>query len=98
MPKRRHICDVPNCGRERQSWQRLCQRCFDGLSFARRRMITSAFHSDKPRWRRERNQAAVELGLKPAARVKTIAVAPDQIAARRSFELQQRILGERPDA
>jgi hypothetical protein len=100
MPKRRHICDVPHCGRERQSWQRLCSRCFDGLSHARRSMIKLSFRHDKKRWRQEKKLAGQELGLAPAtssaaaiARHVREAVSPD-----RALELHQRILGERPDA
>lgn len=29
--KRRHICDVPGCGAERQRWQRVCARCWREL-------------------------------------------------------------------
>ena len=29
--KRRHLCDVPGCGRERHRWQRLCTGCFAAL-------------------------------------------------------------------
>lgn len=32
MTRRRHICDVEGCARERKRWQRLCETCFGGLA------------------------------------------------------------------
>lgn len=32
MPRRRHICDVAGCTRERERWQRLCTSCFGRLT------------------------------------------------------------------
>lgn len=40
--KRRHVCDVPGCTRERERWQRICTTCFHALSSDLRNALITA--------------------------------------------------------
>lgn len=91
-------CDVPHCGQPRLRWQRLCDRCFRRLPGEIRVGIAEARHQHRDAdWRRLRKEAAVFLGLAdPTSSIP----APQQrrVPLARVIELQQRILGERPEA
>ncbi|WCM29219.1 hypothetical protein NDN01_10175 [Sphingomonas sp. QA11] len=98
MKARRHICDVPNCGATRQRWQRLCENCFARLPGEIRVGIAEAHHQKRNMdWRRLRKRAAEFLNLAgPGAGLP--ATCKHRVSLARVIELQQRILGERPDA
>jgi hypothetical protein len=98
MTKRRYLCDVPGCGTPRPRHQRLCARCFTRLPGALRTGIIEAHHQHRDAdWRRLRKEAAVYLGLADPTSTMP-ATQQHRIPLARVIELQQRILGERPDA
>ena len=93
--KRAHICDVPHCGRSRLSRQRLCDTCFRKLPPWIRVGIKAAKRERRQKdWRTLRDRAAEFLNMKP----RDPAAQPPRITAERAYELNQRLLGERPDA
>jgi hypothetical protein len=69
MGKRRHRCDVPGCGRDRDRWQRLCIRCFRALPAQIRTGIIQSFkRHDMPAHRAWQRDAAAHMApqLSPA--------------------------------
>jgi hypothetical protein len=93
---RRLVCDVAGCSCTRRKRFRVCDRCFARLSGELRVGIAEAHHqrrfADKTQLC---NRAGRELGL-----VAIDASHPSRIpriTPQRSFELQARMLGERPD-
>ena len=93
-----HVCDVPGCGGTRRKWQRLCDRCFAALPGDIRSGILDAHRQRKrPEHRRQCKRAAAHLGLnRPAEAVPAPAAIANRVSPERSYELQQRMLGERP--
>ncbi|MFY9351656.1 MAG: hypothetical protein WBL20_19460 [Sphingobium sp.] len=96
--KRKHICDVKGCGRQRLRYQRLCPRCFSLLPGAISRALILAWRSgDRPAWRARCDEAGKLVGHREATSRHRLADrsrrAPIDGAA-----LMNRILGERPDA
>lgn len=87
---RAHLCDVPNCGRSRKRWQRLCERCFAALPGDIRTGLAEAYQTGrKADWRAERRRAVAHLAAtERAPRAPTV-------TPKRAYELQQRLLGER---
>lgn len=90
---KRHICDVPGCGAHRQRWQRLCQRCWEGLPGDIRTGITATHKQGRKGAKRALcARAAAHLGI--AAPAPALPTAP-RISAQDAFERNQRLLGER---
>lgn len=92
MPKRRHPCDVPGCGRERDRWQRLCPHCFRALPAQIRTGIIQSFKFGlKDRHREWKAQAAVHMAPQFAAR------AAPAVSGAQAYALANRITGDRDD-
>jgi len=88
MAKRRHICDVPLCGRPRARWQRLCDPCFRALPGDIRTAIIDCWRKgDKAGWRLAVRRAGEHVQQETERR---------NAAARDAYERQQRLLGEAP--
>ena len=97
MVHRRHICDVPGCGNTRQRWQRLCGSCFAALPHNIRTGLIDAYKQGRKKdWRAWCRAAGAEIN--PAASPAPAPPRARHISAQRAQELQQRMLGERPDA
>jgi hypothetical protein len=91
----KHICDVPGCGRARQRRHRLCPRCFGRLPGEIRVGIAEAHHQRRfTDWSALKKRAAAFLNLDCAAPAGAVAT----VSPERAYELQARLLGERPDA
>ncbi len=60
MSRRRHVCPGPACGRELQSWERLCVRCWRLLPADQRHAIMTA--------RAQRNALALSGEVRAAVR------------------------------
>lgn len=92
MAKRRHPCDVPGCGRERERWQRLCPHCFRALPAEIRTGIIQSFKFGlKQRHREWKAKAAAHMAPQLAARTR----AP--VFSGRAYALANRITGDRSD-
>lgn len=68
MTKRRHICDVDGCNRERPRWARLCNSCFGRLRHdldIRTGIQEAHVQGDRKRKRELCRRAGERLGLIP---------------------------------
>lgn len=96
---RRHTCDVTGCNASRPRWHRLCDSCFRKLPGELRVGIKEAKHQRRTKaWRQMCNRAGEMLGLRVPDHTPGIGAAPPRVTAEQSFQLNQRMLGERPDA
>ena len=86
---RRHICDVPGCQHTRMRWQRICGTCYGKLSIAIRNNLIAAHRKKRMKdWRHWKQQAGSFLEREHPCERRTV-------SATQSFEMQQRLLGER---
>lgn len=83
---RRHVCDVPGCGRNRSRWQRICTSCWPQLPGDIRTAILQHFRLGN---RTEHRAACKRAG-------EHIAAARERMAARsqQAFDNAERLLGE----
>lgn len=92
------VCDVPGCDAHRKRSQRLCDRCYHRLPGDIRVGLIEAHHQRRMAdWRKLRRRAGEFLNLHPAAPVSPPAIVQRvPVSPQRAFELQARLLGERP--
>lgn len=88
MPKRQHICDVPDCKMPRKRWQRLCEHHYRTLPFDIRNGIVAAF--------KQRRRADHTAWKKSAASWLKTATASG-ITSQQSYQQTAKLLGERTE-
>ncbi|MEG3089740.1 hypothetical protein [Sphingomonas sp. PB4P5] len=92
-------CDVPGCGLTRRRRQRLCERCYRALPGEICVGLTEAKHQRRDRdWRQLRKRAAEFLSLGDGATPAFTGALRHPVSPQQSYALNQRMLGERPDA
>jgi hypothetical protein len=95
---RRHICDVTGCNAPRLRRQRLCASCQRKLPGELRVGIPEAKHQRRTKaWRDMCNRAGELLGFNRPEHVPGLGAATPRVSAERSYELTQRMLGERSE-
>lgn len=88
-----HVCDVPGCGGSRLRRQRLCNRCFARLPGELRVGIIEAKRQRRlADWNALRKRAAAFFNLDREAPPPSPSISPQ-----RAYEMQARLLGERPE-
>lgn len=104
------VCDVLHCGGTRRHNYRLCNRCDCRLPADLRVGIVAAHEQRRyGDWNAMRAEAAAFFNLPNRAPVAAVAPAPEtprsvpapvepRVSSAQAYEMQARLLGERPDA
>lgn len=94
---RRHVCDVPGCGRDRARWQRICERCFGALPGDIRSGLIAAHQANRRAdWRRQCKRAGEYMNFDAHGQAHPAPAHPyrNAVSPERAAELQRRLLGE----